>query len=201
MKATYLQNEMIILCLYWIITESGVSNAFVSPKGLRQATRISPFHPAPLNRLKSRNMASDSYQDGDWTSDLEPLATAKYRLTPEGYGFSSAVGRILKEAGRQGGYYRADASEPVLDVIAAITQDRPSPDAALVYGKDNQLLGIFTEADYIRVRALGVEPCSLSLAFSYLPFFSHYSFLPVELSRLNQKKKVSTFYPLLFRDM
>ena len=85
--------------------------------------------------------------------ELLPLDDDSCRLTPEGFGFSSPASRILKLAGREGGYYRAAADESVLDVIAAITDG--TFDVALVYQKDterdNDLLGIFTETDYIRV--------------------------------------------------
>lgn len=85
--------------------------------------------------------------------ELLPLDDDSCRLTPEGFGFSTPASRILKLAGRKGGYYRAAAGESVLDVIAAITDG--TFDVALVYQKDterdNDLLGIFTETDYIRV--------------------------------------------------
>lgn len=74
---------------------------------------------------------------------------AEFQLTPEGYGFSSPASRILKAAGRDSGYFAADATTPVIDVIAAITDGMQ--DVSLVFDNDS-LLGIFTETDYIKVR-------------------------------------------------
>lgn len=73
-------------------------------------------------------------------------------LTPEGFGFSTPATRILKEADRDKGFFRAEASTPVIDVIAAITEG--TKDVSLVYDGDN-LLGIFTETDYIKVCICG----------------------------------------------
>lgn len=71
-------------------------------------------------------------------------------ITPEGYGFSSSIGRILKEADRGGGYYKAASTDIVADVMEGITDGHA--DAALVFDEESKLLGIFTESDYIRVR-------------------------------------------------
>ena len=73
-------------------------------------------------------------------------------ITPEGFGFSSPVSRVLNMAGRQGGYYKARASEIVTDVMEGITNGQV--DAALVFADENDdLVGIFTETDYIKVRS------------------------------------------------
>ncbi|KAL3941516.1 MAG: hypothetical protein SGBAC_004134 [Bacillariaceae sp.] len=69
-------------------------------------------------------------------------------ITPEGYGFSSSIGRILKEADRGGGYYKAASTDIVADVMEGITDGHA--DAALVFDEESKLLGIFTESDYIR---------------------------------------------------
>jgi hypothetical protein len=71
-------------------------------------------------------------------------------ITPEGYGFSCPTSRILKESGRGQGFYKASASESVIDVMEAITSG--TSDVALVFQGD-ELLGLFTEADYIKVRS------------------------------------------------
>ncbi len=71
-------------------------------------------------------------------------------LTPEGYGFSSPAERIIENSkrGENGGYYKAKASDRVIDVMSAITEGEE--DAALVYD-GSELLGIFTESDYVKV--------------------------------------------------
>jgi len=70
-------------------------------------------------------------------------------ITPEGYGFSSPVFRVLNLADRNGGYYSAKASSIVTDVMDEITNGKA--DVALVFedGDDGKLQGIFTESDYI----------------------------------------------------
>ncbi len=73
-------------------------------------------------------------------------------ITPEGFGFSSPVVRILDVASRSGGYYSAKTSNLVTDVMDEITNG--NADVALVFedGEDGKLVGIFTETDYIEVR-------------------------------------------------
>jgi hypothetical protein len=86
------------------------------------------------------------------TGEQEVFATSSL-LTPEGYGFSSSVERILKKSKRNGGYYKAQGSDRVIDVMAGIA-NQDGADIALVFGDgDGDLLGIFTETDYIKVRA------------------------------------------------
>ena len=72
-------------------------------------------------------------------------------ITPEGFGFSSPVIRILDLASRNGGYYSAKASNIVTDVMDEITNGKA--DVALVFedGENGELEGIFTETDYIEV--------------------------------------------------
>jgi hypothetical protein len=71
-------------------------------------------------------------------------------LTPEGYGFSSTAERIIEMSrkGETSGFVAVNANTRVIDVMGQITEG--NEDVALVYdGSD--LLGIFTESDYIRV--------------------------------------------------
>ena len=71
-------------------------------------------------------------------------------LTPEGFGFTSSAERILKEThkGESSGYAAVNGNDSVIDVMQSITSGED--DVALVYdGTD--LLGIFTESDYINV--------------------------------------------------
>ena len=85
------------------------------------------------------------------TGEQEMFATSSL-LTPEGYGFSSSVERILKTSQRNSGYYKAQGSDRVIDVMGGIA-NQEGADIALVFGDDDgDLLGIFTEADYIKVR-------------------------------------------------
>jgi len=71
-------------------------------------------------------------------------------ITPEGFGFSSPIMRVLKVADRSGGYYSAKASNIITDVMDGITNGKV--DVALVFedGEDGKLQGIFTETDYIK---------------------------------------------------
>ncbi len=72
-------------------------------------------------------------------------------ITPEGFGFSSSIERVLKNARRMNGYYRAKASDSVTDVMEGITDGLL--DVALVFDDESEkLIGIFTETDYIKVR-------------------------------------------------
>ena len=72
-------------------------------------------------------------------------------ITPEGFGFSSSMVRILEQASRGDGYYSASASNIVTDVMEEITNGQA--DVALVFqdGDNSKLEGIFTERDYIEV--------------------------------------------------
>jgi hypothetical protein len=82
-------------------------------------------------------------------------------ITPEGYGFSSPVGRILssKLGGSGLGFFRAKASMSVIDVMAGINSSDGEnnkssySDVALIFDDvdPDLLLGIFTDADYIRL--------------------------------------------------
>uniref|UniRef100_A0A7S2UF67 Citrate transporter-like domain-containing protein n=1 Tax=Attheya septentrionalis TaxID=420275 RepID=A0A7S2UF67_9STRA len=69
-------------------------------------------------------------------------------LTPDGYGFSSPAERILRNSNRGEGYYRAKATDRIIDVMEGITNG--DKDAALVFDEKDSLLGIFTESDYIK---------------------------------------------------
>ena len=89
------------------------------------------------------------------TGEQEMFATSSL-LTPEGYGFSSSVERILKTSKRNDGYYRAQGSDRVIDVMGGIA-NQDGADIALVFDDEGgDLLGIFTETDYIKVREVPV---------------------------------------------
>ena len=83
--------------------------------------------------------------------DLAVLSTnPPSNLTPEGYGFSSPVGRILKSRGGLG-YYKAKSSDSVITVMEGLSSGDIKGDVALVYDDNEVLVGIFTDADYIRL--------------------------------------------------
>jgi CBS domain-containing protein len=100
---------------------------------------------------------------------LNPESPQTSLITPEGYGFSSPVSRILKSRGGLG-YYRARASTSVIDVMEGINS---GTDVALVFDDydDSILLGIFTDADYIRLAMERAGTCGVeeSAAFVAAP--------------------------------
>ena len=101
--------------------------------------------------------------------DLIPLGQDNI-ITPEGFGFSSSVERILKNAQRQNGFYRAKASESVTDVMEGITGGQF--DVALVFDDDSEkLVGIFTETDYIKVSQ---QMCVMGYALPRKVFTNHF---------------------------
>mmetsp|Transcript_11342 Transcript_11342/g.10858 ORF Transcript_11342/g.10858 Transcript_11342/m.10858 type:complete len:755 (-) Transcript_11342:52-2316(-) len=79
--------------------------------------------------------------------DDECFFDAAPRLTPDGYGFTSTAERILETSQNvNNGFYAAKGNEPMIDVMGAITDG--DLEVALVFD-NNELLGIFTETDYI----------------------------------------------------
>jgi len=100
--------------------------------------------------------------------DVTSIDTAT--LTPAGFGFSTPTSRILQSSGRNSGYYKASASDPVVNVIEAITAAGGLQDVALVFDDDNNnnLLGIFTESDYIRFSSARSKASSEEEAASFL---------------------------------
>ncbi len=87
----------------------------------------------------------------------ESLGQTSSSITPEGYGFSTTLRRILDDSGK--GYFKAYGSDPVIDVIQGITSGysdgdtmKKNPDVALVFDEEsNELIGIFTERDYVKL--------------------------------------------------
>lgn len=107
------------------------------------------FAPLAVIPRASQRVSHPARQLSPWRSTASPLMEDSSLITPEGYGFSTPVLRILKESER--GYHKADASDTVIDVMQAITAG--DYDVALVYdGKE--LVGLFTESDYIRVSGI-----------------------------------------------
>jgi hypothetical protein len=103
-----------------------------------------------LNMVGRSPEMMDPYQ-------ILPLGEEKTSITPEGFGFSSPVSRVINIANRNGGFYKAKESNIVTDVMDEITNG--VADVALVFEDDNgvdgeygKIKGIFTESDYIKVR-------------------------------------------------
>lgn len=89
-----------------------------------------------------------------------PLLDPQASITPEGFGFTTPMFRVLRERSpNQIGYYKAKASDSVIEVMEALTSQDESGnpvygDVALVC-EDNdpdKVIGLFTETDYIKVR-------------------------------------------------
>ena len=105
---------------------------------------------SPLRHLPSARSQPSSLVVDTKLSANEIIDVDQCLLTPEGYGFSSDAERIIKQAkrGENGGYVAVKGDDRVIDVMASITDG--DEDVALVYDK-TELLGIFTESDYINV--------------------------------------------------
>ncbi|KAL7531287.1 hypothetical protein ACHAXR_007703 [Thalassiosira sp. AJA248-18] len=114
------------------------------------------FAPAPsIKTLKNQHGTSysartSSFMSSDSAADTTALATNPSKLTPEGYGFSSSIGRILDSRGGLG-YYKARDTDSVIDVMEGINSNDADHnlDAALVFDESDVLMGIFTDSDYI----------------------------------------------------
>jgi hypothetical protein len=124
-------------------------------------TNVSAFSLQTLSPLKTSSKGlfpRMGYSQSTSTTlgvELDPIEVIplgdECLITPEGYGFSASMGRILSTADRGNGFYRARASEIVIDVMEGITEGKA--DVALVFDdSSSKLLGIFTETDYIKVR-------------------------------------------------
>ena len=118
--------------------------SFQPPTARRNGAKTTARSYGSLNNLQMVGKEVDPEQ-------IMPLRETNV-ITPEGFGFSSPVVRILAEADRSDGYYSAKTSNIVTDVMDEITGG--NSDVALVFedGEDGKLAGIFTETDYIEVR-------------------------------------------------
>ena len=111
------------------------AHAFLTPnsfKSVPKIPKVSPTSPRFMSAFEPSGILGD-----------------ECIITPEGYGFSSTTKRVIDQVGRNGGYYRANENEQVIDVMEAITKGHD--DVALVFDQKENLVGLFTEADYIRV--------------------------------------------------
>ena len=120
---------------------------------------------APHTRLIRRGMSSSPSAGRGWRqstdramSDVVELPTGQAAITPEGYGFSTSLRRILDDTAM--GYYKAYGSDRVIDVIRGISCSDASdsegrkrqPDVALVFDDETDtLVGIFTERDFVKL--------------------------------------------------
>lgn len=121
------------------------------------SSAFAPSRTSYLTNAPSSNFnhhRSFGHQQQQQKYDTKPLQSSmefagECLLTPEGFGFSSPAERILANSknGENGGYYKAKGTDRVIDVMSAITEG--DEDAALVYD-GAELLGIFTESDYIK---------------------------------------------------
>jgi hypothetical protein len=127
----------------------------------------------PTNAWISTSLALSSTASSDDEDDASALVSPKNRkfvITPAGLGFTSPVRRILRKSGRAPGFHRALASDSVLAVQTAISSSAststPAFDVALVFddADPTKLVGLFTESDYIKVRAARCRVLVLSHA-------------------------------------
>lgn len=155
-----------------------VAGAFTPPTIFSSRTKVSTFsstttttslylqgHPRPCNERRTVSSShgttattpsTELLQQQSGSSSVDPedvLPLASSTMTPEGYGFSSPIHRILKLSTSHGQYYKASASDCVTKVMDGITNGVMSSNAALVFADDDDktLVGIFTETDYIKV--------------------------------------------------
>ena len=136
------------------------------------------FVPTPAVKILKSHATSLSSRTSAFMSSVSVADSCA--LTPEGFGFSSPIGRVSKSRGGLG-YYKALGSDSVIDVMAGINAGEDKTDvgefdcglfsnlfvfmqhffvayvmvapaaSALVFDTNNDLLGIFTDADYIRL--------------------------------------------------
>lgn len=130
----------------------GVATALVSLCLVSQSSSFAPVA-RHLSPGKSASFHSSPrvirHVSGAEELEAESIMNMEF-LTPEGTGLSSPISRIVTLSKRDNGYYRANGSDRVVDVMDGITRD-VQHDVALVYDGD-KLVGIFTESDYIKVR-------------------------------------------------
>jgi hypothetical protein len=132
--------------------------AVLSALFLERATSFTPssFLSSPYSSV-NRNVvvgSSSSHQSSSPRCKASNLFSSvgisgQCLLTPEGFGFSSSAERVLSQAKRgNNGFYKASSNDKVIDVMGGMTNG--PEDVALVY-EAGQLVGIFTETDYLDV--------------------------------------------------
>ena len=120
--------------------------------------RFVPHTPVQHQHVSFRSSQSSSVQLNQSSFSDQCL------LTPEGYGFSSTAERIIEKSskGDTTGFVTVKADTRVIDVMTEITEG--DEDVALVYD-GTELLGIFTESDYIDVSSTCYRICVVTFRF------------------------------------
>jgi CBS domain-containing protein len=125
------------------------------PRPSNQRSFINSSHGTTTTTPRRELLQHQSSSTSVDPEDVLPLASST--MTPEGYGFSSPIHRILKLSTSRGQYCKARASDSITEVMDGITNGVMPSNAALVFSDDDdgKLVGIFTETDYIKVRTSG----------------------------------------------
>jgi len=106
-------------------------------------------HGIQQNRL-SQQLPTSSSSSALHMAKAGLLLPESAMITPQGFGFSAPATRVLAQAGKGRGYHKALANDGVLQVTEAITGGSVQ-DVALVFDEESDmLLGLFTEADFIK---------------------------------------------------
>lgn len=157
MKTSFPASNALLALLAAAVSTTTTTNAFTFTSSFVPAVSVSSSRSTAFavqqhqkrhqqkQRLYQSSTSSSTDNDNDW----ETVIGEECIITPEGYGFSTPTERVLKKSKRGTGFYRAAAADRVIDVMEAITTG--NQDVALVFEENEQLLGIFTETDYIKV--------------------------------------------------
>ena len=150
-------------------TSTTTITTFATPSDTPTTASTSTTSTSSTSSSSSSEMIALAEEIGALTLTANPSPRGVSCATPEGYGFSSPITRILKSRGADTpGYYAARASTSVIEVMEGINFGDTT--AALVFADDDDdlgggaLLGIFTDADYIKLAmgARGVRATSRS---------------------------------------
>jgi hypothetical protein len=140
--------------IHWALATSLLvtrSNALTPNPGFLSHGRMIKIQ-SPCRKIRhSRRQSSVTGIDDD--DDFLANKLVKERSNLEGFGFSTPMKQILKESKRNLGFVRASASDTVLDVMEAISSG--IQDVALVVEDGSEeVLGLFTETDYVKVGSI-----------------------------------------------
>ena len=156
-----MKNAAAITSALFIISGATVADAFISPSSRSFSSEVVQSSSSQKGAFiyqpqrPSSTLSVGSAADDINPQDVIPLGEDRV-FTPEGYGFSASMGRVLSASDRDSGYYKAISSDTVTDVMENISKGKA--DVALVFddlddsSSISKLLGIFTESDYIKVR-------------------------------------------------
>uniref|UniRef100_A0A7S2N393 CBS domain-containing protein n=1 Tax=Helicotheca tamesis TaxID=374047 RepID=A0A7S2N393_9STRA len=157
------------LCLWAVLLgcfsndSSAFSPSSISPKSF--ISRNNPIQmPSHQRNNNNKQMLHMSLTQAEFDKELLSLSE-ECALTPQGFGFSSSMSRVLESANRGPGFYRAKGTDRVIDVMDGITKG--DADAALIFdGSD--LLGLFTESDYIKFSVARAKASTEAESASFL---------------------------------